>query len=792
MKNIFFLTVVVSQTLSGNLSSAQTNTFPSSGNVGIGTLSPATTLQVVGTTRLGSSTNYTQVDASGNLIFAGTGEYRVGGNKYAFRYNTTNYGLYFNSTAAEYEFKDGSSANLFYLTGSGNAYIKTRLSIATTAAGSPLLVNGIIESQSGGFKFPDATVQTTAAISGANFSLSNLSSTSINQSLLPNSTNTFDLGSSALNWKNIYAAGSYYIGSDKVLDITGTENSFIGITRNTTNTGSYNTATGYYSLHSNTSGSNNTAFGNQTLQYNNTGYNNLAIGGNALRNNTSGYSNTAIGISSMYSNTTGYQNTAVGEDALYYSAMGIYNTAVGEFALYHNTGSYNTAIGNSAMDANTDGSWNTAVGDGALGTNTTGNYNTAVGNGSLDANTTGNYNSAFGYFSLFQNSTGAGNTATGELALWANTVGNSNVANGLGSLEDNTTGNNNSALGAASLFSNSSGSSNTALGTSSLAIGTTASRNTAVGDSAGYNITSGSNNTFIGYGANCGSLGTASNSTAIGNGAVVTASNIFVFGNSEVTGWGFGTGPGARAIKAGTTSSNGNGAYLTTGGVWTDISDANKKENITELDKKSVLDKILHLKISEWKYKGTEDEYHIGPMAEDFHRLFEVGDDSSISSMDKTGVLFLGIQALSGEDVRNKTEDLRQDSVLEVLKKENQELKSEVIKLKSSMVNGKSSMTDGFIKSEIQNQKPEILLGQNIPNPFDNSTLIPFRIPKNCNDASIMITNTATSEVISVIPISCNEDHISVDAGTLASGTYSYTLYVDGKMIDTKNMVLTK
>jgi hypothetical protein len=46
--------------------------------------------------------------------------------------------------------------------------------------------------------------------------------------------------------------------------------------------------------------------------------------------------------------------------------------------------------------------------------------------------------------------------------------------------------------------------------------------------------------------------------------------------------------------------------------------------------------------------------------------------------------------------------------------------------------------------------------------------------------------------VISVIPISCNEDHVSVDAGTLASGTYSYALFVDGKLIDKKEMVITK
>jgi hypothetical protein len=41
-----------------------------------------------------------------------------------------------------------------------------RVGIGTTAPGNPLSVNGIIESQTGGFKFPDGTTQTTASTSG--------------------------------------------------------------------------------------------------------------------------------------------------------------------------------------------------------------------------------------------------------------------------------------------------------------------------------------------------------------------------------------------------------------------------------------------------------------------------------------------------------------------------------------------------------------------------------------------------------------------------------------------------
>ena len=402
--------------------------------------------------------------------------------------------------------------------------------------------------------------------------------------------------------------------------------------------------------------------------------------------------------------------------------------------------------------------------------------------------------------------TGSSNTVIGNGAFTSNSSGSDNTANGAGALFTNTSGYDNTANGAGSLGYNKDGHDNTADGLFALLLNTSGFDNTADGDNAGSNVTTGWNNTFIGVAANCGTLGTLTNSTAIGNLAFVNASNNFVFGNSDVVGWGFGVEAGSRAIKVGSTSSNGNGAYLTTGGVWTDISDRSKKENITELDKNAVLEKILQLKITQWKYIGTKNEYHIGPMADDFHRLFEVGDDSSISSMDKTGVLFLGVQALSeNQKSEAASRKLKEDSLqfaVYSLQKENAEMKNQIAQLqtsidlsRSSRENQKSSTTDGFVRAQVSPLGGDLegaLLGQNIPNPFDNSTLIPFRIPKDCKDASIMITNTSTSEVISVIPISCNEDHVSVDAGTFSSGTYSYTLYVDGKMIETKQMILTK
>jgi len=70
-------------------------------------------------------------------------------------------------------------------------------------------------------------------------------------------------------------------------------------------TGGYNTASGYISLNTNTTGSGNTASGYASLN-----------------TNTTGSGNTASGYASLYTNTTGYSNTAIGTSALRFTNAG--------------------------------------------------------------------------------------------------------------------------------------------------------------------------------------------------------------------------------------------------------------------------------------------------------------------------------------------------------------------------------------------------------------------------------------------------------------------------------------
>jgi len=241
--------------------------------------------------------------------------------------------------------------------------------------------------------------------------------------------------------------------------------------------------------------------------------------------------------------------------------------------------------------------------------------------------------------------TGHSNSFLGHQAGAATTTGYENVANGYQALYTNSIGRGNTALGYKALFTTTTGGLNTSCGFSSLSNNTTGSDNTAVGIQALLSNTGGNDNTGIGYLANV-STGNLSNATVIGNHALVSTSNTMSFGNDEITRWAFGisTTNGTHALEVGLNSTNGNGAYLTAGGTWTNTSDIDKKEDFANVNPGDLLQKIAQLSIQRWKYKGTK-EYHIGPTAQEFYKLFNVGtDDKGISTVDPAGIALAAIQ----------------------------------------------------------------------------------------------------------------------------------------------------
>ncbi|MFC6905834.1 tail fiber domain-containing protein [Halalkalicoccus tibetensis] len=72
------------------------------------------------------------------------------------------------------------------------------------------------------------------------------------------------------------------------------------------------------------------------------------------------------------------------------------------------------------------------------------------------------------------------------------------------------------------------------------------------------------------------------------------------------------------------------------------------KTNVESVDPETVLDGVENLEITTWKFKHNGTGKHIEPMAEEFAKTFDLGDDDeSISTVDAEGVALAAIQGLS-------------------------------------------------------------------------------------------------------------------------------------------------
>ena len=242
------------------------------------------------------------------------------------------------------------------------------------------------------------------------------------------------------------------------------------------------------------------------------------------------------------------------------------------------SGNFNTAVGSQALFSTTSGVGSTAIGTDALFHNTTGS-GVAVGGSSLYNNTTGTGNTAIGPYALASNTSADWNTAIGQQALLNNTTGTFNTAGGTTALESNTTGNNNTANGFFALGYNNTGSNNTALG---------------------YNAGPDSNSTNLDY------------ATAIGAGAVVSASNSLVLGgplgSSSMVKVGVGTATPSHVF----TIAQGAGKAI--GDGWMTYSSRRWKTNIQTLQ--DALEKVEQLRGVSYDLKAN-GKHEVGVIAEE-------------------------------------------------------------------------------------------------------------------------------------------------------------------------------
>jgi len=357
----------------------------------------------------------------------------------------------------------------------------------------------------------------------------------------------------------------------------------------------------------------NSFFGDSTGMKNNTGSQNSFFGGSSGANNLTGNRNSFFGNLSGYNTNTGGGNAFFGEATGYNNTSGAANSFFGTGTGYANkTGSFNCFYG-----------WASGV------SNTLGGINAFYGSYAGRNNTTGNQNSFFGANSGRYNISGTGNSFFG---------------NGSGTF--NSTGSENSFFGTDSGFNNSTGKSNSFFGEDAGSKNIRGYGNSFFGTSSGYNA-QGSNNVCVGRSAGATLGGLSSGNIVIGHQAgtpnLDTLMNrLFIDNESSDTPLIYGEFDNDHIVI--------NGTFEVTAGLSNPSSRA-VKTNYSTVDASDVLDKIAVMDIQEWNYIAHPGQRHIGPFAAEFHSAFGLGkDDSSISTIDASGVALVAIQALQQEN----------------------------------------------------------------------------------------------------------------------------------------------
>ena len=754
--------------------------------------------------------------------------------------NTANYLSKWNGTAlvASGIFDNGTNVGI------GTSSPTTKLEVT----GGDAKINGITVGKGGGFVNSNTAVGSLSLNSNTTGSLNTANGAN---ALITNTTggaNTATGGfalANNLNGNSNTANGSYALYQNS----TGSLNSAFGggvLYSNTT--GGSNSGIGYQTLYSNTSGGSNSSIGYNALYSNTEGVNNTACGYNAIYSNTTGGYNTAIGNQALNSNTVGHNNTAIGNFSLFANSVGDLNTAIGYNASV-SAGYFSnaTAIGASAMV----GQSNSLVLGSINGVNgATADTKVGIGTSTPVAKL-----DVVGTIKITDGTQGISKVLTSDangLASWKSTSASSWSLNGNSGIlpSSNYIGTNDNisvrfrtnsiqrmiidSLGKVGIGTTSpqqalsvkggmnidQGDANTGTVNNSLRFGNASGEAIGSNRNPGANLfgldlyTNGINRMSI---ANNGNVGI--NTTSPNAKLEIKDGNLRLFNSADNKNYEIAYEPngdylyfdefggGRRLVIASgglvgintTTPSSGYyltvaGSALASGGTWVN-SDKRYKLNIQPM--KNALESVLQLRgvtydnntkeYPEWKFDDTKQ---IGVIAQEVEKILPElvkTDDKGYKAVNYEKLTPVLIEAIKEQQKQIDAKDVKINKQQEQLDKQQAQIDAILQELHSNTTVSKTNNQYATIEN---NDVP--MLEQNIPNPLKGTTIIKYYVPTRYKTAQVSISNTK-GEVIKIILLKAlGKGQVILNVGTLASGTYFYSLLADDKMIMTKEMQVAR
>jgi hypothetical protein len=230
-------------------------------------------------------------------------------------------------------------------------------------------------------------------------------------------------------------------------------------------------------------------------------------------------------------------------------------------------------------------------------------------------------------------------------------------------------------------------------------------------------------------------------------------------------------------------------------------SDQKLKTNIRKA--KSSLERLQQLPVKTYQYQekyhrkmGLDTRPQTGFIAQEFASVFpeltrrvaqplnhpeELPEGTKEEFLEFTGVNYVGLIPHLTQAIQEQQEQIKQ------LHAVNNELLERLERLEACLQNEEPNTANAAVIP-----LTSAWIAQNAPNPFSESTRITYFIPEQAQEAALEIVDAGGRMVKSIRIENRGKGEIRLQALNLRAGQYTYSLILDGRMVETQQMVLSK
>lgn len=168
------------------------------------------------------------------------------------------------------------------------------------------------------------------------------------------------------------------------------------------------------------------------------------------------------------------------------------------------------------------------------------------------------------------------------------------------------------------------------------------------------------------------------------------------------------------------------------------------------------------------------------PKAALHNEVKKTGEVINFKAVNYTEFIPILIKGVQEQEIKIES----QQQSIEELKRINQQQQEQINQLKNLLENKLGITTESTLSSAV--------LLQNAPNPFKDNTVVQYSLPAKFSSAQIIVTDN-TGKFLKQMNVSgAAKGSVNINTSSLAAGTYNYSLWIDERLIDSKQMVIIK